>query len=173
MLLEFIATIAIGFGAAGVVMIFNWVVGGRLPKWLIPVAAGMGMIGFVVWSEYSWAGRVIATLPEEASVVSRNEHTAWFRPWTYIWPITNRITLIDHRFTRHHEDFPHLVQTAVVLLGRWEPGRRLPVVFDCERHLRADLRENVIITETGEFEGAEWLRLDPDAPMLRAACDGE
>jgi hypothetical protein len=170
MIWEFIATIASGFAAAGCVLILNMLLGGRLPKWLIPAAAGLGMISFVIWSEYTWAGRATANLPDEVELVSRNEVRNWYRPWTYIWPLSNRITLIDHRFTRTNEAFPDHVLTAVVMMGRWEPGRQVPVMFDCAQSLRADMRADVVFTEEGALEGADWLRLPPDDPALQAAC---
>ncbi|WP_114965394.1 hypothetical protein [Alkalilacustris brevis] len=173
MLLELIATVVMGFAAAGCVLILNWILGGRLPKWLIPLAAGAGMIGFIVWSEYSWSSRIIDTLPEEVSVVSQNEVRNWYRPWTYIWPLTNRMTLVDHRFDRRNEAFPDHVLTAVVLMGRWEPGRQVPVVFDCAQSLRADMSADVVFTDDGALEGADWLRLPEDDPALRAVCDRE
>jgi len=171
MFLEFVATIAIGFGAAGVVLMANWLTGGRLPRWLIPVGAAAGMVGFMIWSEQTWASRVTATLPPEVAVASKNETRAWFRPWTYMWPMTNRITLVDHRFTRRNDAFPDMVLTAVVLMGRWEPGRQVPVMFDCRAMRRADMREDVVFTEEGAVEGADWLQLSAEDPLLRAACN--
>lgn len=170
MLLEFIATIVIGIGAAGAVLIANKLLRGRLPGWAMPAGAGAAMIGFVVWSEYTWADRITETLPPEVAIASRNAVTSWYRPWTYVWPFTNRITLIDHRYTRRHENFPDQVLTAVVMMGRWEPGRQVPVVFDCAGGRRADLRAHVVIAEDGAIEGADWLRLPQDDPLLQAAC---
>ena len=171
MLLEFIAAVVVAIGCGGAAHLANRVLGGRLPGWAVPAAAGAGMIGFVVWAEYTWAERTRADLPAEVSVVSQNAVTAWFRPWTYVWPLTNRMTVIDHRFDRTNPDHPHLVMTSVVMLGRWEPGRQVPVVFDCRDGLRADLRSGVVIADDGSIQGADWLRLRPDDPMLRIACE--
>jgi len=150
----------------------NRALGWRMPGWAVPAAAGFAMIAFVVWTEYSWAERTRSGLPAEVTVVSQNAITSWYRPWTYVWPLTNRMTVIDHRFDRTNADHPHLLITAVVMLGRWEPGRQVPVVFDCQDGLRADLRSTVVIADDGTLVGADWLRLSPDDPMLRAACHG-
>jgi len=57
MFLELIATVTVGIGTGGIVVLINKATRGRLPRWLVPVAAGLSMIGFTLWSEYSWAGR--------------------------------------------------------------------------------------------------------------------
>jgi hypothetical protein len=171
MLLEFIAAIVIAVGAGGAAHMAVKLSRERLPGWLTPAAAGAAMVGFVVWSEYSWVERAKSALPPEVAVVSQNAITSWFRPWTYVWPLTNRMILIDGRFDRRNEAFPELLITAVVMMGRWDPGRQIPVVFDCARGLRAELSADVVITEDGTLEGADWLQLAADDPMLRAACD--
>ncbi len=170
MLLEFIGAIMVAIGAGGFAHMLTRMSKGRLPGWLVPAAAGAGMIGFVIYMEYTWAGRIIDQLPEEATLISRNESTAWFRPWTYIWPYTNRMTVIDHRFDRRNPANPDMVITQVVLLGRWEPGRPVPIVVDCARGRRADLRDDVVLAEDGSIENASWLGLAPDDPLLAALC---
>jgi hypothetical protein len=172
MLLEFIGAIMVAVGAGGLAHLLVRMSRGGLPGWLVPAAAGVGMIGFVVYMEYSWAGRIAGQLPEEAAVVSRNATTSWFRPWTYVWPLTNRMTVLDHRFDRRNEAYPDIVISRVVLLGRWEPGRPVPVVVDCAGARRADLRETVIIGDDGAIEGADWWQLAPDDPLLAALCGG-
>ncbi len=173
MLLEFIAAIVVAVGVGGAVHMSNRAMGSNLPGWAVPAAAGLGMIGFVVYLEYTWAERTRAALPPEASFVSQNAVTFWYRPWTFVWPLTNRMTVIDHRFDIRNPDYPHLLITRVVLLGRWEVTRPVPVAFDCELGARADMRADVVIAEDGSLLGADWLRLPPDDPMLRAACQRE
>ena len=170
MLLEFIGAIVVAIGAGGAMHLLGRLTGGRLPGWAVPAGAGLGMIVFVIYMEYTWAGRIVEQLPDEVTVASRNEATAWFRPWTYIWPFTNRMIVVDHRQDRRHPDNSDLVMTSVVLFGRWEPVRPVPVVFDCAEGRRADLRAGVEIGEGGRLEGASWLRLPADDPVLQAAC---
>ena len=170
MILEFIGAIVVAIAGGGLAHMLTRAARGRLPGWLVPAAAGASMIGFVVYMEYTWAGRIIEQLPEEATLVSRNQSTAWFRPWTYVVPFTNRMTVVDHRFDRRNPAHPELVISRVVLLGRWEPGRPVPIVVDCATGRRADLREGVVIAEDGGIEGASWLALPPGDPLLAALC---
>ncbi len=171
MIWEFVGTITVAVAVAGVVHMLVRASGGRLPAWLVPASAGIGMLSFVIYMEYSWAGRIIDQLPEEATVASRNATTAWFRPWTYVAPLTTRMTVVDHRFDRTNAEFPGIVITRLVLLGRWDPARPVPVVFDCTEGRRADMRDTVQFGEDGSIEGADWWRLPPDDPLLRAVCD--
>jgi hypothetical protein len=171
MLMEFIAAVVIAVGAGGVAHLANRLSGRRLPGWIVPASAGAAMIGFAVWAEYSWAERVKGTLPPEVAVVSQNAITSWYRPWTHIWPLTNRMILIDGRFDRRNAAHPDLLMTAVVMMGRWDPGRQVPVAFDCARGLRADLSSDVVIAEDGRLEGADWRDLGLDDPMVQVACN--
>lgn len=170
MIWELVGTLMVAATAGGIAHMIVRATGGRLPGWLVPAAAGGAMLSFVVYMEYSWSGRVIEQLPEEATVASMNATTAWFRPWTYAVPLTNRMTVIDHRFDRTNPEFPGIVITRLVLMGRWDPARPVPAVFDCAAGRRADLRSTVQFGDDGAIEGADWWQLPPDDPLLRAVC---
>ncbi len=170
MLLEFVAAIFMGFAAAGVVMAINVVVGRRLPAWLMPASAGLAMIAFMSSMEYSWLSRTTATLPEGVEVVSVSQETSWYRPWTYINPVSLRAVALDTRRNRTHEKQSHLVMTSVVLIGRWMPSRQIPVVFDCARGRRADLHDGVVMDASGALPGAQWRDLPADDAALKIAC---
>ena len=172
MLLEFIAAIALGLGAAGLIMALNLATGKRLPGWLMPASAGLAMIGFMVYMEYSWASRTIAGLPEGVVVTAQSSETSWYRPWTYVKPLTLRLVAVDTRRNRTHADVPNQVMTTVILMGRWMPTREIPVVYDCATHRRADLHAGVELAEDGQLTGADWRRLKPDDPALVAVCEG-
>ena len=131
MLLEFIAIIAAGFGLAGLALSLNIALRRRLPQWIVPAAAGAGMLLMAIWFEYSWFERTTGTFPEGVAVASTHQARSWYRPWTYVAPLTNRLIAVDHRADRRHADRPGQVMTRVVLAGRWEPTRQFGVVFDC------------------------------------------
>lgn len=170
MILEFIAAVVVGLAVGGIVHLLRRSAPGRIAPWAIPAAAGAAMIGFAVYMEYTWASRTVASLPEEAVVASQNEINSWYRPWTYLFPLTNRMIVVDHRFSRRNEAHPDQLLTAVVMLGRFEPGRQIPVVFDCAEGRRAELDAQVEFAEDGGLEGATWRNLSDDDPILRAAC---
>ncbi|MGY6629627.1 MAG: hypothetical protein ACXIUL_01330 [Wenzhouxiangella sp.] len=170
MLLEFIAAIALGLGTAGLFMAINFITGKRLPGWLMPASAGCAMIAFMVYMEYSWQPRTEAQLPDGVVVTGMSSEQMWYRPWTFIKPLSLRMTAIDTRRSRRHADQPGQVMTTAVLLGRWMPVREIPVVFDCHDHRRADLHAGVDMAEDGRLIGADWRRLDHDDPALLAAC---
>ncbi len=169
---EFVATVSMAFAAAGVVLLLNRLLGGRLPRWLTPVAAGLAMLGFTIWMEYSWLSRTLGTLPDEVVVASTNETRAAYRPWTYLVPLTTRFSAVDHGATMRHPQHPEMLLTSVLLLGRWEAGYDIRVMFDCADNRRADLLRGAAFAEDGTLENAEWRDLPADDPLLRAACDG-
>jgi len=170
MLLEFIAAIAVGLGAAGLALSLRLVSGKKLPIWLAPASAGVGMIAFMVYMEYSWMDRTIERLPEGVVVVNASEESSWYRPWTFLKPLTLRLVAVDTRRNRHNEAQPDRVMTTVVLLGRWMPAREIPVVYDCANDRRADLGEGVVLAADGGLQGAQWRDLAADDPGLNATC---
>ena len=172
MLLEFVAAIVLGLAVAGVIMAINAATGRRLPGWLVPAAAGVAMIAFMVSMEYSWLPRTVESLPEGVEVVSVSRESSWYRPWTYLRPLSLRAVTLDTRRNRTHPAQPGQVMTSVVLLGRWMPPRQIPVVFDCVAHRRADLHATVELEDDGQLSGADWRDLPPDDAALAIACRG-
>ncbi|KPQ07149.1 MAG: 6-pyruvoyl-tetrahydropterin synthase related domain [Rhodobacteraceae bacterium HLUCCA12] len=169
MILELIAALASGFALFGVLLLINRVSGRWMPRWVFPAAVGLGMLSYSIWSEYSWAGRAIA--PGSPYVeVSRNHNSSWYRPWTYLWPQVNRMIALDRRFTRTHPDQPQLVLTRVVRLERWIPESGYLAVFDCEAEAQAALVEGVELEDDGTLDGADWVPMGEDDPVLRGAC---
>ena len=171
MLYELIAAIVTGVALAGIAMALRHLSRGLLPKWIVPAAAGIGILGFSVWSEYSWFSRSLAAQPEGVMAAWHNEESAPWRPWSYVAPVVTRYTAVDTRTAQRHPDFPDQVIVDLLLAARWQPGTLVKVAFDCAAHKRADLvGGGVSIAESGELTGASWRALEPDDAVLNAAC---
>ena len=46
MLIDFISMIAIGFAIGGTFLLINHMTGRRVPKWVMPAAVGVAMLGW-------------------------------------------------------------------------------------------------------------------------------
>ena len=98
MIYEFIATITAGFGMAGIALIIRHLTkfaGKQAPKWLIPIFAGIGMLGFQIHQEYNWQQQQIDRLPEQVKVVKTVEGQVWYRPWSYLKPQVIRFMAVE------------------------------------------------------------------------------
>jgi hypothetical protein len=170
--LELIAAFVAAVAGAGVALMLRHLSRGRLPRWLIPAGAAAGLMGMTIYNEYGWFPRLRAGLPEGVVVAQTLDGRALWRPWAYVWPMTEGALLVDTRRTMRHPADPALVVTQVWRFARWQPAREGMVAFDCDDARRVDITEGVRFTETGGLEGGRWVELAADDPVLRVACDG-
>ncbi|WP_170393701.1 hypothetical protein [Ruegeria arenilitoris] len=170
MFLELIGTIFAGIAFAGVVMGVNKLTGGRLPRWAAPVAAGLGMIGMTIASEYSWYDRTTETLPEEMEIVQEVKSRAFYRPWTYAVPFVNRFAAIDTASVRTNEQVPDQRLVDMYFFGRWSPISKLPVAVDCATNSRASLADGAEFGDDGQLLNADWLTVNAEDPIVEATC---
>lgn len=163
MLFVLLATVALGLGAAGIVLLIARLLG--LPRWAAPLAGGAAMMAFMLWNEYTWFDRARAALPEGARVAVAYEHRSLFQPWTLARPRVARFAAVDPAPGRAAPD-PAWMTADVILAARFEPTRAVPHVFDCAAGRRAALPE-------AGAAGAklDWIAAGPDDPLVAAACD--
>ncbi len=170
MFLELIGTIFAGIAFAGVVMVVNKLTGGRLPRWAAPVAAGAGMIGMTISSEYSWYDRTRATLPEGLTIIQEVESRAFYRPWTYAVPFVDRFAAIDTVSVRTNEQVPEQRLVDLYFFGRWAPVSKLPVAVNCVDFSRANLADGAEFGDDGRLQNADWIDVSASDPIVEATC---
>ncbi|MDE0520974.1 MAG: hypothetical protein OXH79_03355 [Boseongicola sp.] len=166
MFVELIATFVAGLGAAGVVLLINLATRDLLPRWAMPAAAGAGMIGLAVALEMTWASRTIEGLPQGVAVADTVSESAWYRPWTYLWPQTTRIMAIDTDTVRKNEAAPDTRLIEVYLLARWQPTQRVPQLIDCATGARADVTDITL----ADPAAANWRPVTAAGDIVRLAC---
>ncbi|MGI3165004.1 hypothetical protein [Pseudooceanicola sp. 200-1SW] len=173
MFFEMIAVIVAGFAGAGLALILAKASGGRLPRWLIPVAAGAAMIAMAIFNEYDWYPRTVAGLPEGVEVVVTAEESALWRPWTLVAPFTSRFIAVDTQSLRAlpgaGEGAAPLRVIDIFAFARWQPTRALRVAVDCAGGRRADIGPEVAITDQG-LTGATFRPMGADDPVVAATC---
>lgn len=156
MALELIAALIAAVACAGLALIAGRLSGGRLPRWFMPFAAALGLIGFTIWSEYSWFSRVSGELPEGVMVIDAPRTPQVTRPWTFIVPMTSHFTVVDTRKLAAHPARATLVMVPIYAFARWNPVRDGYVVVDCMAKTSVMLTDAVTINDAGTLTGGEW-----------------
>lgn len=168
MIWHLVAAIFAGLAAAGIGLLLRTLSRKRLPKWIVPVCGGLGMLGYQVQVEYSWFEHKQAQLPETATVISSDTSSAVWRPWTFAFPMTTKFSVIDsdnvrattsegaviaefilYQFERHHID---IVTTQ-------------PYVLNCTNRELVPLHP-----DTGAAELSQLRRLRETSPLLTTVC---
>ncbi|MGD9917475.1 MAG: hypothetical protein AB7U46_05605 [Paenirhodobacter sp.] len=171
---DFLTMFAAGILAAIVVFALRHALkrftGRVLPKWAMPAAIGLSMLGVTIWGEYHWFSNMRAGLPASAEVIGTAQESAAWRPWTYLAPITTRAIVVDRAKIAHPA--PGIATTDLLLLARWEPLHSVPVAYDCEKGARADLFGGAQVNADGSLTGAEWHPLEAGDAGLAAVCSG-
>lgn len=173
MFVELIAAFVAGIAAAGVVMLVNRVLSGRLPRWFAPVAAGLAMIATTISNEYGWFSRTKETLPDGIVIAQTIENKALYRPWTYVKPFVERFVAVDVKTIRTHPERPDERLGETYFFGRWAPVNKLTVLADCARNRRAALADAISFEEGGAVSGADWIHVPADDPIVSTICGVE
>lgn len=170
MLWELLATVFAGLGAAGVALALRAFTKRRLPAWAIPVFAGSAMLGFQIYSEYTWFSHQRSLLPEDVIVVRTVEETAPWRPWTYVVPQTVRFIAVEVSEDSINQLNRELVLANVFLFERRMAARQIPQIFHCGASARANLSDDLTIPTPDSALDDQWTPLEPTDELLQAVC---
>ncbi|MGM0769476.1 MAG: hypothetical protein ACQEV6_15750 [Pseudomonadota bacterium] len=163
----FVATIFSGLGAAGLALGIRALTHKKAPKWIIPVFAGAGMLGYLVYMEYNWFEHKQTQLPEEAVVVSTEKYGAPWRPWTYVVPQVTAFTVLDTDSVVRDNLGHNVVRFN---LYRFEQS-----YTDAVSHkmylLNCDTRELVPFDRSNQPDLGELRTLSGEDRLLKATCN--
>jgi hypothetical protein len=170
MALELIAAIVAAIGFAGIALLLRKLTRQRLPPWIVPAAAGLGLLGFTVWSEYDWFARVSGKLPEGVVVVHAAAEASPLRPWSYLFPMTTRFVAMDTGATVPHPEADTLRLVRLYNFIRWSGVTEGFMVVDCDGKRQVLVTDGVVVSPDGQMTGGDWVTPGPDDTIQMAAC---
>ena len=170
MIWHLIAAIFAGLGAAGVGLLLRTLSAKRLPRWIVPVCAGLGILGYQIQHEYTWFEHKRAQLPDSAQVVNTEQSAAFWRPWTYLVPLTTAFTVVDEASLVRAPGDADGQRLVEFILYRFE--REYVERFSHQAYLmNCATRELVPLAEESREPRTERMqRLAADAALLSAVC---
>jgi len=159
---------------AAMSVLFAWAVFRTLnkpmPRALIPSLAALSAIGYGIYSEYTWADRTLAQLPESMVVVHQVQRESVFSPWAYVFARTDGMSLVDVEAVRRNPDMPQMAIIELLIMQRFNPVIRTQQLIDCDQQRRADLYADQTFDADGVPNDITWLTLENDHKILQAVC---
>lgn len=163
---HFVATIFCGLGLAGVALVLRHLSQNRVPRWLIPLFGGLGMLGYQIHLEYTWFELKQARLPAGTTVVSTESPGIFWRPWSFVVPQVTAFTVLDDASVTAH---PALPDVKRVTLYRFERQIRDQVSTDFAV-LHCGERRFVPLSADGALDTTRQRQLPPDDRLWSVVC---
>lgn len=162
-----IATFAVGLGVAGLILGLSRLLGRKPPRYLAPLLAGVSMLVFAVWKEYTWDSRIEEGLPDHVVVVKRISASVAWAPWTHLLPRPERLVAINTAETRPHAEHPGHFMVQRVLIGRGlEAAVIVHQLYDCPGRRAAEITPATLFRPDGLPEQATWQPVGPQTDAL-------
>lgn len=167
MLWTIIAIVFAGLGAAGIALLLRKLTRNKLPKWIIPVFGGLGMLGYQIFYEYSWFEHQLQRQPQESVVVSSEAGHVFWRPWSYSFPITTAFTVLDTKSLVRRQIDDHRV--AQFVLYRFEK-QHVDQVAHQAHLLNCDTAELLPLNAQTQPQLEQIKRIARDDELYRQVC---
>ena len=142
MLWDLLAVVFAGLGGAGIAMTVRLFYK-KLPSWLIPASAGLGMLLFHIINEYTWFDHTKEKLPQGAVVVAQVPETIFWKPWTLVHPQILKFIAADIKNAKANEINPNWMMVDLYFFERMMTTHQLPIVLDCQQKKQALLSDQL------------------------------
>lgn len=167
MIWHLVAVFSAGLGAAGIAFLLRSISRQKLPKWIIPAFAGLGMMGYQVYFEYNWFAHQSTRQPAGVVVTSSQTSQDIWRPWTFVYPMTNVFTVVDtHQLQVNHSEGLTLVE---FIEYRFEK-KYIDVVTHQNYVLNCTQAQIMALSDEGVMLSAQPRSVERDSPLFAAVC---
>ncbi|WP_372611124.1 hypothetical protein [Halomonas sp.] len=168
MVWHLIAAIFAGLAAAGIGLTLRVISGKRLPRWIVPVFADLGMLAYQIHHEYSWFSYKQQQLPDSTEIVSFEKGGAFWRPWTYMFPMTISFSVVDTANLRAREtDDQRLVEFILYRFKKEyvDQVSQQAWLMNCATREMLPLEGEARTSRTDEMR-----RFEQSSPLFHAIC---
>lgn len=167
MLWTLLAIVVSGLGAAGIALLLRKLTRNRLPRWIIPLFGGLGMLGYQVSYEYAWFEHQQQRQPKESVVVATEQGHVFWRPWSYFVPITTAFTVLDSKSVVRQQVAD--ARVAEFMLYRFEK-QHVDHVSHQAHLLNCETAELLPLDEQQQPQLSQLKRIDKSDTLYRLTC---
>ncbi|SCA56916.1 hypothetical protein MTBPR1_30286 [Candidatus Terasakiella magnetica] len=127
-----------------------------LPKFVLPMLAGISLLSFNAYMRYTWGDRTAEAFPPEVVVLKEYRHSNLFEPWTFLWPRVSHLIAADTTQTRTNPAYPDIIMGSTVMMQEHQDTTQMSVLVNCKKGQVAVLPTKAIAQGVNPIETAAW-----------------
>lgn len=137
-----------------------------LPSWIIPASAGLGMLGYLAYYDYTWFEFKRSQLPAESVVIAEARDSNFFRPWSYLAPPVSSFVLLDGKVKKTQQQGQTLVEYIryEFINDHIERLESLPYILNCTTG------EQLAVPQNSEKTRSKVEFVSKDSLLYRQLC---
>lgn len=128
----------------------------QLPKFLLPMVAGITLFSFNIYMSYSWFDRTAASYGDNIVVLKEYRSSSIFAPWTTVVPRVSHFLAINAKQEPKQVSDSGIIQGAVVMIQEHVDPLNMTVLVDCNKELVSMLPTKQIPEGTNLLDVAQW-----------------
>ena len=171
MIWHLIAAIVAAVAGAVIALLLRSLTRKRLPKWIIPVFAGLGMLSYTIHYEYTWFEAKQARLPEGTVVVASEKGEMLWRPWTMMYPMPLSYTVLDRANAQIQDTDQGRV--ARFVLYRFDKQHLMSTVVSQRYQLICAEKAMFKLNDAGQAKVETLTELEADSPLYQRICGAD
>lgn len=129
----------------------------ELPKFVLPLLAGITLLSYNAYMRYTWSDRTAEAFPPEVVVLKEYRHSNVFEPWTFLYPRVSHFIAADKTQTRTNEKHPDVVMGSTVMMQEHQDTTTMTVLVNCKENQVAVLQRNQVAQGQDPVESAQWV----------------
>lgn len=167
MIWHLVAVFSAGLGSVGIAFLLRSLSKQKLPKWIIPALAGVGMMSYQIYFEYHWFAYQSNRQPIGAVVTSNQTSQVFWRPWTYIYPMTTVFTVVDTQSmqTRQAKNL-----TLVEFIEYRFEKKYIDVVTHQRYVMSCTDAQIIAVSDEKKVLSKQPVNVDPDSVLFNTVC---
>lgn len=143
-----------------------------LPKFLLPMVAGITLLSFNAYMRYTWGDRTIEAFPQEVVVLKEYRSSTLFEPWTFLVPRVSHLIAADATQTRVNPAHPDIIMGATVMVQEHQKTLNMTVMVNCYAGEVAVLPTDQITAGQNPLDVAQWTNQAEFPFITEYYCEG-
>ncbi|NVK18942.1 MAG: hypothetical protein HWE30_09620 [Methylocystaceae bacterium] len=128
----------------------------QLPKFLLPMIAGITLFSFNIYMSYSWFDRMVASYDDDIIVQQEYRTSSIFAPWTFLVPRVSHFVAINAKKEPYQIPETDVVEGALVMIQEYADPMNLTVYADCANEQVGMLPTNQVPTDKNPLDVVQW-----------------
>ncbi len=128
-----------------------------LPKFVLPMLAGLTMFSYNIYMSYSWIDRMVASYTPEVVVLKEYRSKSFFAPWTILVPRVSHFIAANTKKEPQLIEGTNVIEGALVAMQEHIDPENMSVLVNCDEGKVSIMPMEKVLAAESPLDVAQWI----------------